>query len=95
MKKTIYWILLIVFLLGIAGAIYVVNVVNTLGSPVLVTKNTIFQVKDDQKDWQDIIKNLKEQNIISKTEGLDFYISFRKLSPQSAKYNITPNMNTD
>jgi len=95
MKKTIYWILLIVSLLGIAGAIYVVNVVNTLGSPVLVTKNTIFQVKDDQKDWQDIIKNLKEQNIISKTEGLDFYISFRKLSPQSAKYNITPNMNTD
>jgi hypothetical protein len=30
MKKIIYWILLIVFLIGVAGAIYIVNIVNTI-----------------------------------------------------------------
>lgn len=94
-KKIIYWILLIVFLTGVAGAIYLVNVVNTLGAPVLVTKNTSFQVKDGEENWANIIKNLKEQKIIDKTEGLDFYISFRKLTPKVATYNITPSMNTD
>ena len=94
-KKIIYWILLIVFLTGVAGAIYLVNVVNTLGAPVLVTKNTNFQVKDGEENWSNIIKNLKEQKIIDKTEGLDFYISFRKLTPKAATYNITPSMNTD
>lgn len=93
MKKIIYWILLIIFLIGVAGAIYIVNVVNTIGAPVLVKEDTIFQVKEE--NWADIITNLKQQNIISKTDGLDFYISFRKLTPQPAKYNIVPSMNTD
>lgn len=92
-KKIIYWILLVVFLVGVVGAIYIVNVVNTIGSPVLVEEDTIFQVKEES--WVDIINNLQQQNIISKTNGLDFYISFRKLSPKAARYNITPNMNTD
>jgi UPF0755 protein len=95
LKKIIYWVLLILFLIGIAGAVYIVNVVNTLGSPVLITKNTSFQVKENENNWEDIIKNLKDQSIISKTEGLDFYIAFRRLTPKSATYNITPNMNTD
>lgn len=93
-KKIIYWILLVVFLVGVVGAIYIVNVVNTIGSPVLVEEDTIFQVKEEES-WVDIINNLQQQNIISKTNGLDFYISFRKLSPKAARYNITPNMNTD
>ena len=94
MKKIIYWILLIVFLIGVAGAIYIVNVVNTIGSPVIVTEDIIFEVKEEES-WADIISNLQQQNIISKTNGLNFYISFRKLSPKAARYNITPNMNTD
>lgn len=94
MKKIIYWILLIVFLIGVAGAIYIVNMVNTIGAPVLITEDTIFQVKEEES-WSDIINNLKEKNIIDKTEGLDFYISFRKLTPKPATYNITSNMNTD
>jgi UPF0755 protein len=94
MKKIIYWILLIIFLIGVAGAIYIVNVVNTIGSPVLIKEDTIFQVKEEE-NWPDIINNLQQQNIISKTNGLNFYISFRKLSPKAAKYNITSNMNTD
>ena len=94
MKRIIYWILLIVFLVGVVGAIYIVNVVNTIGSPVLVEEDTIFQVKEEES-WVDIINNLQQQNIISKTNGLNFYISFRKLSPKAARYNITPNMNTD
>jgi len=93
MKKIIYWILLIVFLIGVAGAIYIVNVVNTIGATVLVTEDTIFEVKEES--WADIISNLQQQNIISKINGLNFYISFRKLSPKAARYNITPNMNTD
>ncbi len=94
MKKIIYWILLIMFLIGVAGATYIVNVVNTIGSPVLIKEDTIFQVKEEE-NWPDIISNLQQQNIISKTNGLNFYISFRKLSPKAARYNITPNMNTD
>lgn len=94
MKKIIYWILLIVFLIGVAGAIYIVNVVNTIGAPVLIKEDTIFEVKEEES-WSDIINNLQQQNIISKTNGLDFYIAFRQLSPKSARYNITPNMNTD
>jgi len=82
------------FLIGVAGATYIVNVVNTIGSPVLIKEDTIFQVKEEE-NWPDIISNLQQQNIISKTNGLNFYISFRKLSPKAARYNITPNMNTD
>lgn len=94
-KKIIYWILLIVFLGGIAGAFYIVNIVNTLGAPVTITQDTKFQVKEDENNWPSIINKLKQQNIISKTDGLDFYISFRKLTPKVAIYNITTSMNTD
>jgi UPF0755 protein len=94
-KKIIYWILLAVFLAGIAGAFYIVNIVNTLGAPVTITKDTKFKVKEDENNWASIIDKLKQENIISKTEGLDFYISFRKLTPKVATYNITPSMNTD
>jgi UPF0755 protein len=94
MKKIIYWILLIIVLVGLAGAIYIVNVVNTIGSQVLIEKDTLFQVKEEE-NWNDIVNNLKEQNIISKTEGIYFYINFRKLTPKPATYNITTNMNTD
>lgn len=94
MKKIIYWILLVIVLVGLAGAIYIVNVVNTIGSQVLIEKDTLFQVKEEE-NWNDIVNNLKEQNIISKTEGIYFYINFRKLTPKPATYNITTNMNTD
>jgi UPF0755 protein len=94
MKKIIYWILLVVVLVGIAGAIYIVNVVNTIGSQVLIEKDTLFQVKEEE-NWNDIISNLQEQNIISKIDGIYFYINFRKLNPKPATYNITTNMNTD
>lgn len=93
-KKIIYWILLIIVLVSLAVAIYIVNVVNTIGSQVLVEKDTLFQVKEEE-NWNDIINNLKEQNIITKTDGIYFYINFRKLNPKPATYNITPNMNTD
>jgi UPF0755 protein len=93
-KKIIYWLLLVLFLAGAAGAFYIVNVVNTIGSQVLIEKDTLFQVKEGE-NWSEIITNLKEKNIISKTDGIDFYINFRKLSPKPARYNITPNMNTD
>ena len=93
-KKIIYWLLLVLFLAGAAGAVYIVNVVNTIGSPVLIEKDTLFQVKEGE-NWSEIINNLKEKSIISKTDGIDFYINFRKLSPKPARYNITPNMNTD
>ncbi|MEY3471164.1 MAG: hypothetical protein RLZZ223_514 [Candidatus Parcubacteria bacterium] len=94
MKKIIYWILLIIFLIGLAGSVYIVNVVNTLGSPVLVKSNTIFQVKDGES-WDDIISRLKQDNIINKINGLDFYIAFRQLTPKPATYNISTTMNTD
>ncbi|MEX0596888.1 MAG: endolytic transglycosylase MltG [Candidatus Paceibacterota bacterium] len=94
MKKIIYWILLIVVLIAIAGAIYIVNVVNTIGAKVIIEQDTIFQVTEEES-WSDIINNLKEQNIVSKVDGIDFYINFRKSSPKPAKYNITTNMNTD
>jgi UPF0755 protein len=94
MKKIIYWILLIIVVVGLAGAIYIVNVVNTIGSKVVIEKDTLFQVKEEE-NWNDIVNNLKEQNIISKTDGIYFYINFRKLSPKPATYNITTNMNTD
>lgn len=94
MKKIIYWVLLTISLIGVAGSIYIVNVVNTLGSPILITKNTSFQVKEED-NWENIINKLKQENIISKTDGLDFYINFRKLTPKPAIYNITPSMNTD
>jgi UPF0755 protein len=94
MKKIIYWILLVIVLVSIAGAIYIIDVVNTIGSQVLVENDTLFQVKEEE-NWNDIIGNLEEQNIISKTDGIYFYINFRKLTPKPAKYNITPNMNTD
>ena len=94
MKKIIYWILLIVFLVGVAGAIYIVNLVNTIGSPVLIEEDTTFKVKEEES-WSDIINNLQKQNIISKIDGIYFYIDFRKFSPQPATYNITKNMNTD
>ncbi len=94
MKKIIYWILLIVVLAGIAGAIYIVNVVNTIGSEILIEQDTLFQVKEEE-NWNDIIGNLQKQNIISKIDGIYFYINFRKLTPKPATYNITTNMNTD
>lgn len=93
-KKIIYWVLLVIFLAGAAGAFYVVNVVNTIGSPVLIEKDTLFQVKEGE-NWPEIINNLKEKKIISKVNGIDFYINFRKLTPKPARYNITTNMNTD
>ena len=40
-KKIIYWLLLVLFLAGAAGAVYIVNVVNTIGSPVLIEKDTL------------------------------------------------------
>lgn len=95
MKKIIYWILLVLFLAGVAGGFYIVNIVNTLGAPVTITQDTKFQVKEDENNWPSIINKLKQQNIISKTDGLDFYISFRKLTPKVATYNITTSMNTD
>lgn len=94
MKKIIYWILLIIFLSGLAGAFYIVSVVNTLGSPVLVKSNTIFQVKEGET-WEDITNKLKEQNIIASTNGLDFYVNFRNLTPKPANYNVSVTMNTD
>lgn len=94
MKKIIYWILLAIVLVGLAGAVYIVNVVNTIGSQVLIEKDTLFQVKEEE-NWKDIVNNLKKQNIISKTDGIYFYINFRKLTPKPATYNITTNMNTD
>lgn len=94
MKKIIYWILLFVFLSGLAGSFYIVKVVNTLGSPVLVKNNTNFQVKEGE-DWKDITNRLKDKNIISSTSGLNFYINFRKLTPKPAEYNISVTMNTD
>jgi|688.fasta_scaffold01495_6 UPF0755 protein len=80
--------------MGVAGAIYVVNIVNTIGSPVLIKEDTLFQVKEEES-WNDIVNNLKEQNIISKIDGIYFYINFRKLTPKPAIYNIKTNMNTD
>lgn len=80
--------------MGVAGAIYVVNIVNTIGSPVLIKEDTLFQVKEEES-WNDIVNNLKEQNIISKIDGIYFYINFRKLTPKPATYNIKTNMNTD
>lgn len=94
MKKIIYWILLVIVLVGLAGAMYIINVVNTIGSQVLIEKDTLFQVKEEE-NWDEIVNNLKEQNIISKTDGIYFYINFRKLTPKPATYNITTNMNTD
>lgn len=93
-KKIIYWVLLIVFLIGVAGAFYIINVVNTIGSPVLIEEDIIFQVKEEES-WTDIINNLQTQNIISKIDGIYFYINFRKLNPKPATYNITKGMNTD
>ena len=94
MKKFIYWVLLIMVLVSIAGALYIINVVNTIGSQVLIEKDTLFQVKEEE-NWNDIITKLQEQNIITKTDGIYFYINFRKLTPKPATYNITTNMNTD
>lgn len=94
LKKVIYWILLVIFIIGIAGAIYIVNVVNTLGAPVTIQDSVTFQVKENES-WDTIIVNLQKNNIISKTDGLNFYIAFRRLSPKSATYTIPKTMNTD
>ena len=93
-KKIIYWVLLIIFIIGIAGAIYIVNVVNTLGAPVTIQDSVTFQVKENES-WDTIIVNLQKDNIISKTDGLNFYIAFRRLSPKPATYTIPKTMNTD
>lgn len=93
-KKVIYWILLGVFLAGLAGAIYIVNVVNTLGSTVSITDATKFTVTSED-NWDSIISRLQEQNIIKKTDGITFYTSFRNLTPKAATYNITSQMTTD
>jgi UPF0755 protein len=93
-KKIIYWVLLIIFIIGIAGAVYIVNVVNTLGTPVTIQEAVTFQVKENES-WDTIIVNLQKNNIISKTDGLNFYIAFRRLSPKSATYTIPKTMNTD
>jgi UPF0755 protein len=93
-KKIIYWVLLIIFIIGIAGAVYIVNVVNTLGTPVTIQDSVTFQVKENES-WDTIIVNLQKNNIISKTDGLNFYIAFRRLSPKSATYTIPKTMNTD
>ena len=93
-KKIIYWVLLIIFIIGIAGAIYIVNVVNTLGAPVTIQESVTFQVKENES-WDTIIVNLQKDNIISKTDGLNFYIAFRRLSPKPATYTIPKTMNTD
>jgi UPF0755 protein len=93
-KKIIYWVLLIIFIIGIAGAVYIVNVVNTLGTPVTIEDSVTFQVKENES-WDTIIVNLQKNNIISKTDGLNFYIAFRRLSPKSATYTIPKTMNTD
>jgi UPF0755 protein len=94
LKKVIYWVLLGLFIIGITGAIYIVNVVNTLGAPVTVQDSVPFQVKENES-WDTIIGNLQKENIISKTDGLNFYITFRRLTPKTATYNITKTMNTD
>jgi UPF0755 protein len=93
-KKIIYWVLLVIFIIGVAGAIYIVNVVNTLGAPVTIQDSVTFQVKENES-WDTIIVNLQKNNIISKTDGLNFYIAFRRLSPKSATYTIPKTMNTD
>jgi UPF0755 protein len=93
-KKIIYWVLLIIFIIGIAGAVYIVNVVNTLGAPVTIEDSVTFQVKENES-WDTIIVNLQKNNIISRTDGLNFYIAFRRLSPKSATYTIPKTMNTD
>ncbi len=93
-KKIIYWVLLIIFIIGIAGAVYIVNVVNTLGAPVTIQESVTFQVKENES-WDTIIVNLQKNNIISKTDGLNFYIAFRRLSPKPATYTIPKTMNTD
>lgn len=93
-KKVIYWVLLAVFISGLIGAVYIVNVVNTLGSPVLITKATTFKVEENDT-WNIVVQRLKEQNIISKSDGIEFYISFRNITPKAATYNITPSMTTD
>jgi UPF0755 protein len=93
-KKIIYWVLLVIFIIGIAGAVYIVNVVNTLGTPVTIQESVTFQVKENES-WDTIIVNLQKNNIISKTDGLNFYIAFRRLSPKSATYTIPKTMNTD
>ena len=93
-KKIIYWVLLIIFIIGIAGAVYIVNVVNTLGTPVTIQESVTFQVKENES-WDTIIVNLQKDNIISKTDGLNFYIAFRRLSPKPATYTIPKTMNTD
>ena len=94
LKKVIYWILLVIFIIGIAGAIYIVNVVNTLGAPVTIQDSVTFQVKENES-WDTIIVNLQKNNIISKTDGLNFYIAFRRLTPKPATYTIPKTMNTD
>lgn len=94
LKKVIYWVLLGLFIIGIIGAIYIVNVVNTLGAPVTVQDSVPFQVKENES-WDTIIGNLQKENIISKTDGLNFYITFRRLTPKTATYTITKTMNTD
>jgi len=93
-KKIIYWVLLVIFIMGIAGSIYIVNVVNTLGTPVTIQEQETFQVKDNES-WDTIIGNLQKNNIISRTNGLNFYIAFRRLNPKPATYTITKTMNTD
>lgn len=94
MKKVIYWVLLGVFLAGLAGAIYIVNVVNTLGAPVLITDSKKFTVTAED-NWDTVIPRLREQNIIGKTDGIEFYTTFRNLTPKAATYNITSQMTTD
>jgi UPF0755 protein len=94
LKKVIYWVLLGIFIIGIIGAVYIVNVVNTLGAPVAIQDSITFQVKENES-WDTIIGNLQQENIISKTNGLNFYIAFRRLTPKSATYTITNTMNTD
>ena len=90
-KKTLFWVFFTIFILIIGGTIWVYQVIVTLQAPLAVEDSTSYAVTADSS-WNTIIDDLKGQNIITRTYGVEFYTRFRNITPKQGEYTLSSTM---
>lgn len=88
-KRTLFWIFFTISVAIIAGVVWIYQIIVTLQTPVVATaESATFEVVQGDT-WDGIFQRLEEGEFIDRTQGLDFYVRFRELSPKQGVYKIS------
>lgn len=90
-KKTLFWVFFTIFVVAIAGVIWVYQVIVTLQRPLTLSEGVTYEVTSGAS-WNSIVADLEQQGAIDRTYGVDFYTRFREISPKQGEYSLSSTM---